>query len=758
MNRNHTVAQNEMFERSYQTSKTYADPFNEIEVDAVFAGDGRTWRVPAFWRGGNKWSVRFAAPAAGEYAYHLECTDKGNADLNGHAGTLTVSPSQGGTALLRHGPLRVSGSKRYLEHADGTPFCWLGDTWWMGMSTRLSWDDYRMLAADRKAKGFNLVQVVAGLVPFEEKPFDPGFCNEGGAVWEEGFARINPAFFDSMDRRIQHLVDLEMVPAIVAAWNQRMPEMGGERMKQHWRYLIARYGAYPVIWILGGEAWDPPADVAKTLGWPSQGPWTELARYVRQIDPYRHPLTVHEAGPAPYVLQDESLTDFDMFQSGHGPGIEGISTEAAQMMIHYARRCVTKPMVQGEIGYEGIFGGHWPDFQRFAYWVTMLNGGCGHTYGADGVWESYGTAKPMLRMVWSLTTWQEGMHYAGAYQVGIAKKLLEGYPWWRFQPHPEWIVPRSTTLLEPHDAYFGYDKLRSPGKWFTPDDVFDLAYAAGIPGEVRFIYIPNRSIGDFVPPTVFGLEDGVTYHAFYWEPALGVKIDLGTVRRVPPGATVMEHALSDKSGLMDYLGESVCRAGRLVGTRPMLTLCEDPKERDLWVSVQARTDADARLILRFGDLDNYVAGVYSPTQKTICIYDRRQGQDGPPLGTVSVPALGSSVRLSAEVRGGWMALQITDGQASYSTPIVPVRNVEAGRVGVAHLSDGAMQVFSNLAVRRCGELPVDARRETKLYDARGQYRGEFFSDVAAEKVLLLDAYRPPNRPTNQDYLLVLERQ
>jgi len=28
-----------------------------------------------------------------------------------------------------------------LEHSDGTPFLWLGDTWWMGLTTRLDWPD-----------------------------------------------------------------------------------------------------------------------------------------------------------------------------------------------------------------------------------------------------------------------------------------------------------------------------------------------------------------------------------------------------------------------------------------------------------------------------------------------------------------------------------------------------------------------------------------------------------------------------------------
>ena len=36
-----------------------------------------------------------------------------------------------------HGDLQVSASGRYLQHADGTPFFWLGDTGWL-MPERLN--------------------------------------------------------------------------------------------------------------------------------------------------------------------------------------------------------------------------------------------------------------------------------------------------------------------------------------------------------------------------------------------------------------------------------------------------------------------------------------------------------------------------------------------------------------------------------------------------------------------------------------------
>ena len=436
-----------MFEWTFESRKSYADPFNDVDVDVVFSKGGESWRVPTFWRGGSKWTVRFAPPVPGEYSYHLESTDPGNPDLNGHEGRVTITAYSGPNALLKHGMLRVNANKRYFEHADGTPFYWLGDTWWSGMSTRLSWEGFQKLTADRKAKGFTVVQIVAGLVPGEEQaPSDPGYCNEGGCVWDQGFKQINPKFFDYADRRVQYLVDAGIVPAIVGAWSEKIGEMGVAKLEKHWRYIIARYGAYPVFWILGGEVFDPPEEVAKKAQMkPAKdlGGWTEIGRYVRATDPYHHPLTVHEVSPDDLPLQVESITDFHLFQPSHF-GWASIAVEVAQLSAHYARTAVTKPLVVGEIGYERLGEIHLEDFQRMAFWLGMLNGAAGFSYGANGVWESYTADKPFQRWKWSLLTWEEGMNLPGSYQDGLNSKLLRQYEWWRFVPHQEWVNPHGT--------------------------------------------------------------------------------------------------------------------------------------------------------------------------------------------------------------------------------------------------------------------------------------------------------------------------
>src|SRR5690606_7787203 len=136
--------------------------FNDVEVDVIVAGpDGREQRVPAFWSGENTWRVRYAAAAPGRYQWRAAASVPDDQALNGLSGSIQVEPYTGEHPLYRRGGLRVSANKRYLEHSDGTPFFWLGDTWWLGLTERLGWPgDFRRLVEDRVSKGFTVIQLV----------------------------------------------------------------------------------------------------------------------------------------------------------------------------------------------------------------------------------------------------------------------------------------------------------------------------------------------------------------------------------------------------------------------------------------------------------------------------------------------------------------------------------------------------------------------------------------------------------------------
>jgi len=73
------------------------------------------------------------------------------------------------------------------------------------------------------------------------------------------------------------------------------------------------------------------------------------------------------------------------------------------------------------------------------------------------------------------------------------------------------------------------DQLVKGTNWTAEN--YQLPYAAGIPGELRVIFIPTR----WDPPKVKNLETGVSYRAFFFSCASGKEIDLGKVTGDPNG-------------------------------------------------------------------------------------------------------------------------------------------------------------------------------------------------------------------------------
>lgn len=772
-----------VFEKSFTSVKRYADPFNDVEVDVIFSRKGEQWRVPTFWRGDHTWTLRFAPPEPGQYEYRIESTDRENPALNRPGGKVVVTPYAGSNVLLRRGPLRVSANHRYLEHADGTPFYWVADTWWTCLSDRIDWNGFRKLTADRAAKGFTVVQIVAGLIPSNEEraPIDPGFRNEGGAVWDADFKRINPVYFDYADRRLQHVVDSGMALAIVGGWRQILGQMGVAKMKRHWRYVVARYGAYPVVWLVGGELIDPPPNLAARIpaGFVDiPGGWTEVARYLKAMDPYRHPVGAHEAPPPlDLPLQDESLLDFDFIQPSHF-GWPTLATAVAQLNKHYARTSVTKPVIQSEIGYEQIGGQHLEDFQRAAFWVTLLNGAAGHTYGVLDTAEAYSTDKPFHRRKWGLRTWEEGMNLPGSTQVGKSARFLRNYPWHRLEPHPQWVTPAGTTLLEPHDRINDFDidllgaagfidntsTVAAPaelpaGEWQKKGGTLQGSYAAGIPGELRIIYsVPSMwGVGASEAPTVLGLESDVAYRGLLWDPILGVRFDLGIVQRPMPGPLLFREQLGTHTADIT--------PARDIAPGTMLSLARGAPEANLVASVATRASGILGLALRYQDAQNFIAAVYSPTEKSIFLLQQRRGSWTRQLGRTPVTELDADVRLTAELRDEIGIVSVTDGQRTYTSRMVsfatrfaPPETPVSGRIGVLQGRDNSSAV---LEVRRSPVLPADDALDRTLRDGAGVYRGTMsgtpeWDGFNRRKRLLLDAYQP-QLPFPQDWVLILER-
>jgi len=444
-----SVEANRVAEISLTSNGSHADPFNDVELDVTFTSpSGRKSTVPAFWAGGKTWRVRYSSPETGTHRYQSACTDTKDSGLHGAAGAIEVQPYRGDNALYKHGPLKVAADRRHFQHADGTPFFWLGDTWWMGLCDRLHFpDDVATLAKNRRQKGFNVIQIVAGLYP-DMGAFDERGRNEAGFPWEKDYSRIRPEYFNAADRRLSYLADQGFVPCIVMAWGYHLPWLGPEKMKQHVRYVIARYGALPVVWCMAGEV-NLPYYLEK--GFPLGGEkqtagWEDIIRYAHKINGQDRLISVHPTGIPPLsgrpLYSDQNLLHFDMLQTGHGHR-EVLAPTINALRASYAAE-PTMPVLNSEVTYEALSGAIPAEIPRLMFWTNMLSGAAGHTYGGNGIWQVNRRDQPYGNSphggTYGPIPWDESMNLPGSGQIGSAKRLLEEFNWQRFEPHPEWAA------------------------------------------------------------------------------------------------------------------------------------------------------------------------------------------------------------------------------------------------------------------------------------------------------------------------------
>lgn len=507
-------------EVSFTAQRSHAGLPNEVVLDVVFnEPDGTTRRVPAFWLGGSDWKVRYASATPGVHRWRSECVDQQDAGLHGLTGTVEVVPYVGDNPLFKHGPVRIAADRRHFMHADGTPFFWLGDTWWMGLTKRLEWPgDFHTLAVDRRAKGFNVVQIVAGLYP-DMPAFDVRGANEAGFPWETNYARLRPEYFNAADRRIAYLAEQGLVPCIVGAWGYHLPWLGAEKMRRHWREIIARWGAWPVVWCAAGETTMPfylsstkAADTER-----QQCEWTDIIRFIHATDPFGRLVTCHPSQTARASVTDPSVLDFDMQQTGHG-------SPAWKHALLARQGWEVKPVmptISGEARYEALEIRPTLTARevREAFWAHLISSGCaGHTYGANGIWQVNRRGQPYGPSPggnnWGTTPWDDAMRLPGSEQLSLARGFLAALPWSQFVPQPD-----SAAWAEPEKAPAPGDLIGAPkgaARAGASGDDTSAPYTCGIGDRLRLVYVLEpRAV------SVCALRSSARYRLTLFDPVTG---------------------------------------------------------------------------------------------------------------------------------------------------------------------------------------------------------------------------------------------
>lgn len=377
---------------TFESACSFDNPFLDVEIWAEFVGpSGRVIRREAYWDGDRTYRVSFAPTELGAWNYGIEAPEQ--TGLNGRVGSVEAVPYKGDLDLYRHGFIRVADNPHLFAYSDGTPFFWLGDTHWE-FAYRESWDKSNHPGMTSQFRGMVDLRAKQGFTVYQtnlrsDMGADGRYWIDGGMP--KGAEDLpNVAFYrQELDRRMAYVADAGLVNALGQAWAFSIRgDHGVEHQKHLARYLVARYGAYPMVWTLAGEV----AGYGKEDRAALIDGWREVALEIEARDGYGHLATAHYTNERPFAdyYQDEAWMDFTLNQAGHGDYLIKASDYFDYLAAHD-----DKPFVEGEALYEFCstleeMGTRLctADMLRRVAYICMQAGGAGYTYGAQGIWDN----------------------------------------------------------------------------------------------------------------------------------------------------------------------------------------------------------------------------------------------------------------------------------------------------------------------------------------------------------------------------------
>ena len=285
-------------EITLQAEKAYKNPYMDVTVWVEFRGPGFAKRCYGFWDGDKTFRVRVLATAPGEWTWTSGSSPE-DAGLSGKTGAFTAkawTEKEKELNPCRRGMVQPTANGHAFQYADKTPFFLLGDTWWAIPTFRYPWFDndksrpigpkagFKDYVRYRRDQEFNCLAMIVAF---------PNWVNDGKpsrvdlpdgtvlrAAWKQAgtssakdmtdeagqrafltpgkvpgyedmipdLTRINPAYFQSLDRKIDYLNSQGIVPFMEVArrdigqvWKKYYP--WPDSYTRYIQYVWSRYQA-----------------------------------------------------------------------------------------------------------------------------------------------------------------------------------------------------------------------------------------------------------------------------------------------------------------------------------------------------------------------------------------------------------------------------------------------------------------------------------------------------------------------------------
>lgn len=542
----------EKTEISLRVENKYSNPYKDVKVWVDLQGPDFNRRCYGFWDGGNMFCVRVVATAPGRWTWKSGCNQP-DSGLIGKTGSFTAtvwSESAKKENLCRRGFIRATANGHALEHADGTPFFLLGDTWWPVPTFRYRWfadDKPRPIGPGmglkdairfRKAQGFNCIAMIAAFPHWANDGKPSAIAMPDGTsvrdAWGQagtksaknmqdedgnrpflfpgkvpGFEdvvpdldRINPAYFKNMDRKIDYLNSQGFIPFIEPArrdigqvWKKYYD--WPESYTRYIEYIWSRYQANNCIFSPIHFDWN-----ARTIP-PDE--WNVAANKV--IDDYGHPpfgtlVTLNSPG--------SSLRAFGHVDKARWITMHQVGNQREHKYYAYLTEMFNTspviPCLNGEPYYDGFQKKHAVGgtdlsalYVRSGMYGSVLSGGlAGHIHGAQGLWAG-DIEEAAESKIWDALGWS-----AGAQMQHLRTFVMsEGAKYRNLIPSAELISPNKSGKDE---GFTGW------------------AYCARTPDKEFFLLYFER---DCPKATLSGAIPGAQYTARWFNPRTGDLSDVG---------------------------------------------------------------------------------------------------------------------------------------------------------------------------------------------------------------------------------------
>ena len=354
----------------------------------------------------------------------LKTADSGNSFIR------STPESTGDFRIWDHGQLRVSSNNRYLEHADGTPFLWIGDTAWELFYRLRSSDpeghDIEGYFVDRKNKGFTVIQAVL----VDEIDYKTGRgCAENNST---PFVDKNPgirveAYWQWVDHVVERAREHGLYMCMLPCWGNWVNDQAifnTDNAYDYGKFLGSRYRNSPnIIWMLGGD---------RSVNESQKAIWNSMAAGIKSEIGNNHLMTFHPVGAKSSSMDfhDEPWLDFNNFQSGH----QKDEHNSWNLAITDWDKTPVKPTMNSEPGYEGIVEKFWEscdnpvytdyDVRKDAY-RSLLAGGFGHTYGHSSIWQMMRPGDNSVACSDTSVNWYDAIHWPGSSHMTHVGNLLK---------------------------------------------------------------------------------------------------------------------------------------------------------------------------------------------------------------------------------------------------------------------------------------------------------------------------------------------